>query len=150
MNLFLPALSLLPFFFTGCTMTPDISKPKPADPTFHLVSVKKVEGSRQGTFTFTNTTRKPIEVYAFDTPEDGECQLRFTIYLRKTEKGWENAQIGYCGTGLEVFPLQPGRTYRLREYLFPYDDGAEVGQIQMATVGKRKYWSQPFDLRAFR
>lgn len=116
---------------------------------FRLVGVEPKQA--QGVFTFTNTTGKPLHVFGFDSPDDGEFQIRFTEYQFQTPKGWQDLKITYCGTGAQNFVLQPGRTYTIREGLSSYTGdqagGATVGRILLPTLRSHpKIWSEPFNI----
>ena len=125
---------------------------------FRLVAVERPEPKRaKGVFTFTNTTGRPLRVSGFDSPDDGEFQIRFTSYQFQTPKGWQDLKIGYCGTGAQDFVLQPGRTYAVREWLDTYSwlssqtGGATIGRISLPTLrGYPEIWSEPFTIPSVR
>ncbi len=132
----------------------ETSSPNP----FRLTGVEHPEPKKpKGVFTFTNTTGKPLRVSGFDSPDDGEFQIRFTSYQFQTPTGWQDLKIGYCGTGAQDFVLQPGRTYTIREWLFPYVwlsdqiGTATIGRICLPTLrGDPKIWSEPFTIPSAR
>lgn len=103
-----------------------------------------------GIFTFTNATGKPLRVSGFDSPEDGEFQIRYTKYQFWTPNGWQDRKILYCGFADEDFVLQPGRTYEIREWLDRLSnqtDGAAMGRISLPTLrGYPEIWSEPFTI----
>ena len=150
-------------FLVGVITMTGCATPKPASSAaskqFRLVSVERPEPKRaKGVFTFTNTTGRPLRVSGFDSPDDGEFQIRFTRYQFQTPKGWQDLHIGYCGTGAQDFVLQPGRTYKIREWLDTYGwltsqtgGTATVGRIALPTLrGYPEIWSEPFTIPTLR
>lgn len=121
--------------------------------SFRLLSVErnpKEPGWPIGIFSFTNRTNHEQQVYAFDSPSDGEFHARFVKFQVMSGKKWEKYFVGYCGTGAQLFILEPGKTYKIRAELFPFIKDTPVGKVGLALGGKDPIWSEPFDYRTFK
>jgi hypothetical protein len=131
------------------------ANPLPTRSSLRLVTVERPkEGGSKGVFSFTNTTGRPLKVFGFDSPDDGEMELRFTEYEYLTPQGWKSLGISYCGTGAEAFDVLPGRTIRVTEWLDMYRQfrappEASIGRISLpAYPFKPVIWSEPFNFAA--
>jgi len=147
-RLILACLSL--GIFAGCA-TP-AAKPVVVRSPLRLVTVERPkEGGTRGVFTFTNTTGRPLKVYGFDSPDDGEMQIRFTQYQYFAPEGWKDLRIGYCGTGTESYDVAPGRTIRVTEWLDMFRHLRAPSQASMGRISLPAYpfepviWSEPFN-----
>lgn len=150
-------ISSFVFFAAAITMTGCAAPRRATAPQwrpYRIIGVECPEPKKpMGVFTFTNTTGKPLRVSGFDSPDDGDFQIRFTEYQFLTSKGWQDLCVHDCGTDAQSFVLQPDRTYKIREWLVPfaglsdYLGGATFGRVSLPTLsGRPRVWSEPFTI----
>lgn len=148
-------LAALVLVVGGCARDAMTTAPAPARDGFRLVSIEETTdiflGNRismpVGVFTFTNTTGKPLKVFAFDFPGDGETTLRFTEFQRLAPNGWRDFSYKDCDFIIRHYDLQPGRTYQLRVNLWILSGLKGMGRIRLPVYGgKPVIYSEPFGL----
>ena len=72
---------------------------------------KKYQG--WGTFSFRWNGKSPIKLQGFELEKNGDFKVRFEQVSRFRDDKWVNLPILSCGTGAELFTLQPGKEYKI-------------------------------------
>lgn len=104
-------------------------KPRPIRPRMEIVfegwiTEHEVRGAR---FLVRNLGKRPLYYYGYsvDSP--------IYRYEKKTAKGWEDCPLGWCGTGMAIRRLAPGRSFALDVH--PPDDLRRTGFRLRLDVG---------------
>ncbi len=106
-----------------------------------------------GIFLFIYRGASPLMVSGFEKPANGKFEPRFIRYQTLNGGVWNDLEIGYCGTGVERFPMKPLVSYEFHADLYPFDeqDAPLTGRIGFDVyagneAGWVEYWSYPFVL----
>jgi hypothetical protein len=86
---------------------------------------------RMGYFKFRWNGAKAIRLWGFGFEKDGSFRVRFEQFSKKTKGLWEEVTVGYCGTGAEMFTLEPNRDYVLQIPLWPYKKDDDEGVVKL-------------------
>ena len=66
-----------------------------------------------GTFSFRWNGKKPIKIHGFGFEKNGDFRVRFEQVSRFSDGKWLVLPILSCGTGAQLFSLQPGKNYKI-------------------------------------
>lgn len=86
---------------------------------------------RMGYFKFRWNGAKAIRLWGFGFEKDGSFRVRFEQFSKMTKGQWEEVTVGYCGTGAEMFTLEPNRDYVLQVPLWPYKKDGDEGVVKL-------------------
>ena len=89
------------------------------------------EGYRMGYFKFRWKETKPIHLWGFGFGKDGLFSVRFAAFSKKSRNGWKEIEYGYCGTGAEMYPLEPDKDHVLLIPLEPHSEAAEQWVVKL-------------------
>ncbi len=106
-----------------------------------------------GTFSFRWNGKKPIKIHGFGFDKSGAFRVRFEQVSRFRDGKWVKLPILSCGTGKQLFTLQPGKDYKILvpmwrfakdlEYQIDPPRRGDKGAVQI--VGdNRSFVSDPF------
>ncbi len=104
---------------------------------------------RMGYFKFRWNGSKAIRLWGFGFEKDGSLLVRFEQFSKMTKGRWEEVTVGYCGTGKEMFTLEPNKDYVLKVPLWPYEKSGEEGVVKLDGE-KVSVVSEPFNVTAIR
>ncbi|MEO6848555.1 MAG: hypothetical protein ABI443_12625 [Chthoniobacterales bacterium] len=97
-----------------------------------------------GVFTFRYSYPKALEFWGFAPPKGKKFEPRFTQYRIYKKSGWEPIPVGYCGTGMANYTLQPGVDYELLITL-SMPGLSDASQLRVsADSPDGTFWSEPF------
>lgn len=99
---------------------------------FRMVAVEadKNHGA-MGRFAFRHQESQPIQLYGFGFTGTNMFRVRFEEFQREDDGKWSKVEVGYCGTGAQLYPIQPNKDYVFLVPLWPF---LEKGQRGMVTV----------------
>lgn len=81
---------------------------------FKFISAKLDKKYRGwGIFSFRWNGKSPIKLHGFKFEKNGDFQVRFEQVSRFRDGKWLNLPILSCGTGAELFTLQPSKEYKI-------------------------------------
>lgn len=156
----LPAITVAALLLAGgCSQKNTFTPNTPARDGFRLVGTdnNRMRGgigsvpSNFGVFTFTNNTRTDLKVFALYSPEGGKTELYFVEPQIQTSAGWNTVTYSGYLDEIKLFPLQPGRTYKLHVDLGPFRGLKGMGRIRLPAIpAKPPIYSEPFNLRIIR
>lgn len=101
---------------------------------------------RMGYFKFRWKGSKAIRLWGFGFEKDGSFRVRFENFSKKSQGGWKEEEVGYCGTGAEMFTLEPDKEYILQVPLWPYEKGGDEGVVKLDGE-KISVVSEPFKIK---
>ena len=104
---------------------------------------------KMGQFRFKWNGNKPIKLWGFGFQKDGSFRVRFEGFSRFTNDEWKEVPVGYCGTGAEMFTLQPDRDYTLLIPLWLFQTEGDKGIVKIDGENISLI-SGPFDTTALR
>ena len=87
---------------------------------------------RMGYFKFRWNGTHPVRLWGFGFEKDGSFRVRFEEFSKMAVGQWKEVAVGYCGTGAEMFTLEPNKDYVLRVPLWPYQKDGEEGVIKLS------------------
>ena len=103
---------------------------------------------RIGHFKFRWKGPKAIRLWGFGFESDGALRVRFEQFSKFTKGRWEEVEVGYCGTGMQMFSLQPDKDYLLLVPLWPYKKDGDEGVVKLN--GEVSVISEPFNVSNIR
>ena len=81
---------------------------------FKFISAKLDKKYRGfGTFLFRWNGKSPIKLYGFEFEKNGDFEVRFEQVSRFRDGKWLWLGMLSCGTGAELYTLQPGKDYKI-------------------------------------
>jgi hypothetical protein len=86
---------------------------------------------RMGYFNFRWHGAKAIRLWGFGFEKDGSLRVRFENFSKMKGDSWQEVPVGYCGTGAEMFALEPNREYVLQIPLWPYEKSGDKGVVKI-------------------
>ena len=104
---------------------------------------------KMGYFKFRWNGQKAIRLWGFGFEKDGSLRVRFESFSKMTNGKWQEVPVGYCGTGKEMFTLEPNKDYVLQIPLWPYDKDGEKGVVKLDGE-KISVLSEPFEVSQLR
>jgi hypothetical protein len=72
---------------------------------------KKYQG--WGTFSFRWNGKSPVKLHGFEFEKNSDFQVRFEQVSRFRDGKWLKLPILSCGTGADLYTLQPGKEYKI-------------------------------------
>ncbi len=86
---------------------------------------------RMGYFKFRWNGQKAVRLWGFGYEKDGALRVRFENFSKLTNGKWQEVGVLYCGTGKEMFTLEPNKDYMLQIPLWPYQKDGEKGVVKL-------------------
>ncbi len=111
---------------------------------FALISIDADEDhGAMGRFTFQHHEAHAIDLYGFGFSGTNTFRVRFEGFQRETDGKWSEVQVGYCGTGAELYPIEPHREYVFLVPLWPFLEEGGHGIVEIPGIDL-KVVSMPF------
>lgn len=104
---------------------------------------------RMGYFKFRWNGAKAIRLWGFGFEKDGSLRVRFEGFPKMVDGRWEEVPVGYCGTGAEMYTLEPDKDYVLQVPLWPYEKNGDEGVVKL-NGEKISVVSEPFKIAEIR
>ncbi len=104
---------------------------------------------RMGYFKFRWKGSKAIRLWGFGFENDRSFRVRFEQFSKLTKGYWKEVEVGYCGTGMEMFTLEPDKDYVLQVPLWPFKKDGDDGVV-MLDGEKISVVSEPFKISEVR
>ena len=102
-----------------------------------------------GRFTFQHQEARPIQLYGLWFEGSSAFRVRFEEFQREDNGKWSRVEVGYCGTGAQLYSLEPKKDYVFLVPLWPFLETGQKGIVEVhgtnVTVS-----SAPFDTSAIR
>jgi hypothetical protein len=108
-----------------------------------------------GIFLFRWNGKQPVKIHGFGFEKNGDFQVRFEQVSRFRAGKWLKLPILSCGTGAELFKLQPGKDYKIQVSMWRFGTDLEYKADRPRTGDKGvvlirgedfSLVSDPFDL----
>jgi len=78
-----------------------------------------------GTFLFRWNGKKPINIHGFGFEKNGDFRVRFEKISRFRDGKWVKLPILSCGTGAQLFTLQPDKDYKILVPMWRFEKNLE-------------------------
>jgi len=104
---------------------------------------------QMGYFKFRWNGQKAIRLWGFGFEEDRSFRVRFENFSRMTGEKWQEVSVGYCGTGAEMFTLEPNKEYVVQIPLWPFKEKGDKGVVKIDGE-KISLISKPFEVANLR
>ncbi len=104
---------------------------------------------QMGYFKFRWEGEKAVRLWGFGFEESGSFRVRFENFSKMINGKWQEVPVGYCGTGMEWFTLEPNKDYVLLIPLWPYQNDGEQGVVKL-NGEKISIVSEPFGIAQLR
>lgn len=98
-----------------------------------------------GHFKFRWNGKDPIRLWGYGFEKDGSFRVRFENFSKLVRGQWREVSVMGCGTGGEMFTLEPNKDYILQVPLWPYKKDGEKGVVKI-NGEKISFLSDPFDV----
>lgn len=104
---------------------------------------------QMGHFKFRWNGQKSIRLWGIGFEKDGSFRVRFENFSNLTGGKWQEVPVGYCGTGSEMFSIEPNKDYVLKIPLWPYQSDGDKGVVKLDGE-KISVVSEPFGVAQLR
>ena len=100
---------------------------------FRLVSVEAdANHGAMGRFAFRHHELRPIQLFGFGFTATNTFRVRFEEFQREEDGKWNKVEVGYCGTGAQLYPIEPNKDYTFLVPLWPYLEKGERGVVEIS------------------
>ena len=84
-----------------------------------------------GRFTFRHQEAHPIHLYGFGFTGTNMFRVRFEEFQREEAGKWSEVDVGYCGTGAQLYPIEPNKDYVFLVPLWPFLEKGQKGLLEI-------------------